>query len=278
MTIRSEVRDSSALAPLRLAGRPRRVVPFVVGYEPIPEGVSVAGGSWFRFLLEPVTAAAVVFDEGWMLVDGGFDPRRIRDRDLRLASFDYENYLPIVPPGDPLVDQIAEAGLAMGELAGAFVTHAHFDHTGAARLLAADQPLLIQRAEWEHVTTLDDPRAAFLLLDDLDRVGLTIGLLDGDEQLAPGVRAIDTAGHTPGHQSLVVELPDRTVVFAGDAADLRHNIDHGVRCGSTVGAFGVDAADAAIRRLQELDAQPGVEVWPAHDPEWGPWRAVIDAR
>lgn len=278
MSIRTVVRDRAVLAPLGVTGRPRRVVPFVVGYEPIPEGVSVDGGSWFRFLLEPVTAAAIVFDEGWMLVDGGFDPRRIRDRDLRLATFDYENYLPIVPPGDPLVDQIDEAGLAMHDLAAAVLTHAHFDHTGAARLLAPDQPLIMQRAEWEHVTTLADPRAAFLLFDDLNRAGLTIALVDGDAELAPGVRVIDTSGHTPGHQSVVVEVPDRTIVFAGDAADLRHNIEHGVRCGSTVGPHGTEAADAAIDRLHALDADPLVEVWPAHDPEWGPWRAVIDAR
>lgn len=278
MRIRSDVRDRAALAPLDVVGRPRRVVPFVVGYEPIPEGVSVAGGSWFRFMLEPVTAAAIVFDEGWLLVDGGFDPRRIRDRDLRLASFDYENYLPIVPPGDPLVDQIAEAGLEMRDLAGAVLTHAHFDHTGAARLLAPDQPLVMQRAEWEHVTTLADPRAAFLLFDDLNRAGLTIALVDGDAELAPGVRVIDTSGHTPGHQSVVVEATERTIVFAGDAADLRHNIEHGVRCGSTVGAHGTEAADTAIARLRALDTDPSIEVWPAHDPDWEPWRAVIEAR
>lgn len=276
MTVLSEV--GAWAEPLRVAGRPLRVVPFVVGFEPIPEGVSVAGGSWFRFLMEPVTAAAVVFDEGWLLVDGGFDPRRIRDRGIRTSTFDYENYLPIVPPGDPLVDQIAGAGLSMDALAAAVVTHAHFDHTGAARLLRDDQPLLLQRAEWEYVTTVADPRAAFLLFDDLNRTGLTVLLLDGDTDIAPGVRAIDTAGHTPGHQSLLVELPDRTIVFAGDAADLRHNVEHGVPCGSTVGVSGEAAAQAAIRRLHELDAEPGVEVWPAHDPEWQPWRAVIDAR
>ncbi|MFG6446214.1 MBL fold metallo-hydrolase [Microbacterium sp. P07] len=262
-------------APLRLGGRPRRLIPFVVGYEPIPESVSVAGGSSFRFLMEPVTAAAIVFDEGWFLIDGGFDPSRIRDRDRRVASFDYENYLPIVPAGDPLVDQVAAAGLEWGDLAAAAITHAHFDHTGAARLLSPDQPLLLQAREWDHVLSATDARAAFLFVDDLVREGLTVVTLDGDTSLAAGLQAIDTSGHTPGHQSFVVDLGDRTVVLAGDAADLRRNIVDCVRCGSTVGHDGDARAAGAARRLHDLDARDSVEVWPAHDPEWGPWRQVI---
>jgi glyoxylase-like metal-dependent hydrolase (beta-lactamase superfamily II) len=270
------LRAAAEALPLAVSGPPRRLEPLVVGFEVIAEAISVSGGSGFRHLLEPVTAAAVVFDEGWVLVDGGFDPRRVRDRALRSRSFDYENYTAVVPAGDPLVDQIAELGLDWSHLAGAVLSHAHFDHTGAARLLSPAQPLIMQRAEWTHVTTVEDERAAFLFREDLERDGLTVVLLDGDTELARGLRVLDTAGHTPGHQSVVVELPGSTVVLAGDAAVLRVYVARGSGCGSTVGASGPAAAEAAIRRLQEMDAAPGVQVWPGHDPEWGPWRGVID--
>lgn len=265
-------------APLALAGRPRHLVPLVLGFEPICEAISVRGGSTFRHLLEPVTAVAVVYERGWVLLDGGFDPSRVRDPVRRAMSFDYQNYLPIVPPGDPLVDQVAEAGLRWADLAAAAISHAHFDHTGAARLLQRTQPLLMQRREWEHVRTVDSERAAFLFRGDFEHPTLTIALLDGDAELAPGLTAIDTAGHTPGHQSFVVDLPDRTVVLAGDAADLRTNIVRRVATGSTAAPDDEPRADAAIGRLADLDAGPGIEVWPAHDPDWGPWRDVIDAR
>lgn len=274
----THLRDASDALPLALDGRPRRVEPLVVGFEVIAESISIAGGSGFRHLLEPVTAAAIVFDEGWVLVDGGFDPRRIRDRAVRMQSFDYENYTAVVPPGDPLRDQIAQLGLAWGDLRGAVLTHAHFDHTGAARLLSADQPLVVQRHEWEHAMGVEDERAAFLFRADLDRPDLTVALVDGDTDMAPGLRVIDTSGHTPGHQSVVVELPTRTVVLAGDAADLRANIELGIPCGSTVGEGGPAAAAAAIARLQAMDADAHVEVWPGHDPDWQPWRTVIDAQ
>lgn len=250
----------------------------VVGFEAVAEAVSVHGGSGFRHLIEPVTAVAIVFDEGWVLVDGGFDPARIRDRAVRTASFDYENYAPIVPPGDPLVDQLAEAGLALDDLAAAVVSHAHFDHTGAARLLAPHQPLVLQRREWAHVRAVEDPRMAFLFRDDLDRDGLTLALVDGDTELAAGLRVIDTSGHTPGHQSIVVELPERTIVLAGDAADLLGNVEHGVRCGSTVGDDGPERAQAAIARLAELHRRPGTEVWPAHDPDFPVWAEIVRTR
>lgn len=274
----TEVVEASDLPPLAVAGRPCRVVPLVVGFEPIAEAVSLAGGSRFRHLLEPVTAVAVVFERGWVLLDGGFDPRRIRDPRRRTASFVYEGYLPIVPPGDPLVDQIAEAGLDGADLAAAALSHAHFDHTGGARLLGPHQPLIVQRREWAHVRDVDDPRGAFLFREDLDRPGLVVALLDGDADLAPGLAAIDTAGHTPGHQSFVLELPGRTVVVAGDAADLRANVEGRVPPGSTVGSDGPGLAMRAIERLAALDAMPGVEVWPGHDPEWGPWRDVLESR
>ena len=276
--VSSTVVDFSALPPLRLSGRPRRLVPMVVGYEPIAEATSVHGGSGFRYLMEPVTAVAVVFDAGWVLVDGGFDPARIRDRAVRTASFDYENYTPIVPPGDPLVEQIAEAGLDLADLAAALLSHSHFDHTGAARLLAPDQPLLLQRREWRHVCESVDPRGDFLFRDDLDRDGLTLGLLDGDTTLASGLAAIDTSGHTPGHQSFVVELPGGTVVLAGDAADLLENVEREIRCGSTVGPDGPAAADRAVSRLAALHRDPGSEVWPAHDPGFPAWDAVLRGR
>lgn len=275
MTVIVDWTDAPALA---LRGRPQRVVPLVLGFEPISEAVAVRGGSTFKYLMMPVTAAAVEFARGWVLWDGGFEPGRIRDPRRRAASFDYQNYLPIVPPGDPLVDQIAEAGLEWGDLAAAVLSHAHFDHTGGIRMLRPHQPLVTQRREWTHVCTAPSERAAFLFRDDFDHAGLTIALVDGDAEIVPGLRVIDTAGHTPGHQSLVVELPDRTVVLAGDAADVRGNIERRLLPGSIAEPEDVVRAEEAINRLAEMDAAERTEVWPGHDPEWGPWRRVIEAR
>lgn len=261
---------------LAVEGGAQRLVPFVLGYETVSEAMSLSGGSAFRWLLEPVTAVAVVYDVGWILIDGGFDPRRVRDRELRASSFGYENYSPVVPAGDPLVDQVEASGLAWADLAALCLTHTHFDHTGGVRMLTPDQPLVLQRREYEYVRDVEDQRMAFVFRDDVVRDGVGPILLDGDARIAPGLRAMETFGHTPGHQSFVIDLPDETVVLAGDAADLRANIDRDRPCGSVVGDEGAAQAARSLARLRDLDAQPGVTVWPSHDPDWEPWRRAID--
>ena len=46
-------------------------------------------------------------------------------------------------------------------------------------------------------------------------------LLDGEAEVAPGLRLLPTPGHSPGHQSLVVETSAGTVVIAGQDTDTR---------------------------------------------------------
>ena len=61
-------------------------------------------------------------------------------------------------------------------------------------------------------------------------------------EIAPGITAVPTYGHTPGHQSFMVELDESVggdgFVFAFDAADLTENIEHELAIG---GFIGVDA-------------------------------------
>lgn len=247
-------------------------MPFVVGWEPIPESLSLRGGDPARFLLEPVTAAAVVFDEGWVLVDGGFHLDRVRDPAQRAAHYDHESYTAVVPPGDALAEGVAAAGLAWTDLLLATVSHVHLDHTGGLRLVPAGTPVALQRREWDWVRSGIGRRETVVPADLLD-ADVRVRLLDGDTDLALGLSVLDTRGHTPGHQSFRVDLPDVSVVLACDAADLRRNVDDRVPCGWVARAEDAAAAERAVHRLADLDATPGVEVWPGHDPDWAAWRS-----
>lgn len=44
-------------------------------------------------------------------------------------------------------------------------------------------------------------------------------LLDGEAEILPGVHVIPTPGHVDGHQSLVMECEDGSVVVAGQSHD-----------------------------------------------------------
>jgi N-acyl homoserine lactone hydrolase len=48
-------------------------------------------------------------------------------------------------------------------------------------------------------------------------------LLDGDTELLPGIELIETHGHTRGHQSVLVRLPETgPVLLAIDAVPMQH--------------------------------------------------------
>jgi glyoxylase-like metal-dependent hydrolase (beta-lactamase superfamily II) len=78
-----------------------------------------------------------------------------------------------------------------------------------------------------------------------------------------------TAGHTPGHQSFVVDLDDSVggggFVFAFDAADLTENIEHELPVGATVGVE-PEATVEQIRKLKRIAAERGYRLVPGHDP------------
>lgn len=53
----------------------------------------------------------------------------------------------------------------------------------------------------------------------LDFDGARYELLDGEAEIEAGVHVIPTPGHVAGHQSLVIECSDGSVVLAGQAHD-----------------------------------------------------------
>ena len=251
---------------MRLTGMPRRLHCFVYGYEPIPESLSVRGGDPATFLLEPVTGVAIEYDTGWVLLDSGFNVDIVRDPVKRAAHYNFECYAAIVPPGDPLVDQVRAAGLQWKDLAFCAISHLHCDHSGGLRLLVDGPPVVIQQRE--HDFAMDEARLEQAYFrTDYQQAGLKYRLVDGDTELAPGLRALATYGHTPGHMSFMVDLPETgTVVLAGDAADLRRNITEPVACGTTTHPSLKEDADRAVALLHELDGGPTTQVWPSHDP------------
>jgi glyoxylase-like metal-dependent hydrolase (beta-lactamase superfamily II) len=57
----------------------------------------------------------------------------------------------------------------------------------------------------------------YTLPELVDPPGLVHEELEGEAEVLPGVFVVPTPGHTSGHQSLVVRLPDGVVVVAGQS-------------------------------------------------------------
>jgi len=91
-------------------------------------------------------------------------------------------------------------------------THLHFDHCGGNRLFAG-LPIYVQRIEREAAR-----EPGYTIPEWVEFEGARYVELDGEAEIAPGVRVLPTPGHTPGHQSVLVETEDGLVVVAGDVA------------------------------------------------------------
>jgi glyoxylase-like metal-dependent hydrolase (beta-lactamase superfamily II) len=100
------------------------------------------------------------------------------------------------------------------------LTHMHSDHIGWAVDGQAGTPYfgnaryLMQRAEIEAIERLDAGLATWLL-EPLRATGQLVAV-DGETRLAAGLRVLATPGHTPGHQSVLLDADGGAVLFTGD--------------------------------------------------------------
>jgi glyoxylase-like metal-dependent hydrolase (beta-lactamase superfamily II) len=252
----------------------RRVVPLTMGWERLPKSYSVHGDSSGAVLVEPVPAIALDTDDGWALIDTGFNTTLVRDP-LFAQRFHGANHeiVPILPEGDgePLRDELAAHGVALADIARIYLTHLHNDHAGGLRLFDPAVAVYVQRRELEYgLGGHPFPEQHGMFRIDYDDPRIDWHLLDGDAELAPGITALLTPGHTPGHQSFVVECQDgRGWVFAFDAADLTENIADEIAPGGFVHCSAADALEP-ILRLKAIAAARGLPLVPGHDPEVWP--------
>jgi glyoxylase-like metal-dependent hydrolase (beta-lactamase superfamily II) len=89
--------------------------------------------------------------------------------------------------------------------------HLHFDHAGGNSSFPG-VPILAQRVEHEAALEPD-----FTIPGIAEFPGARYELLAGDAPVWDGVTVLPTPGHTPGHQSLVVETRQGRVVLAGQS-------------------------------------------------------------
>jgi N-acyl homoserine lactone hydrolase len=120
-------------------------------------------------------------------------------------------------------------------------THLHFDHCGGNRLFGGT-PIYVQRVEREAAREPD-----YTVPDWVEFEGAEYVELDGEAEIVPGVRVLPTPGHTPGHQSVLVDTDAGLVVVAGDVAYTWEAFD--------------EPDNEAARRLESLGPR---RIWLAH--------------
>ena len=249
----------------------RRVIPLTLGWETLPKSWSVDGCDPALRLREPVPGVLLEVDGGWVLLDTGFNPALISDPVLHLRFHGRNHDITAELPsgdGDPLLEALATHDLDVPDVTVVALSHLHNDHAGGVRHWAGrDAVVHVQRAELDYgLGPHPDPERNGMFRIDYDDPLIPWVLGDGDCDIAPGVRAVSTPGHTPGHQSFVVSLAGGGgYVFAFDAADLQENIDNELAVGGRINASPEDTV-AQIRKLKAIAAREGLRLVPGHDP------------
>ena len=247
----------------------REIVLLTLGWEDLPKSVSVEGADPALRMREPVPGILLLCDGGWVLLDTGFNTALIRDAALRRRYHgDPVKHGAILPgPGEPLDEALAHAGIEVADVHAVGLSHLHLDHAGGLRHFTG-RPVHCQRRELEFgLSDRAEQHAVYRI--DFDDPAHDWRLADGDVQIAPGVTAIWTPGHTPGYQSFVVDIDDSVggggFVFAFDAADLTENIEDDVSIGGRVDATPEECIEQ-VHRLRSLAAERGYPLVPGHDP------------
>ena len=135
------------------------------------------------------------------------------------------------------------------------ISHLHPDHVGNLGLFP-DATVILQRAESDYAGSL--PQNPFAAVAKTE-------LITGDKDLFGdgSVVILATPGHTPGHQSLLVRLPNTgTVLLTGDAVHFQANWDN-----RRVPSFNTDKDRtlASMQRIADFLAREQAKLWINHD-------------
>ncbi len=132
-----------------------------------------------------------------------------------------------------LLEDLESYGLTNEDIDTVILTHCDFDHAGGAVMLNSsgdevpafpNAQYIVQKEEWHDVTNTNKRSASsywpinFTALPEHQ-----ITLVDGEQTIFPGVRVVQTGGHTKGHQIVELRSQGETAVHLGDLLPTTHH-------------------------------------------------------
>jgi glyoxylase-like metal-dependent hydrolase (beta-lactamase superfamily II) len=126
-----------------------------------------------------------------------------------------------------LEDGLLDIGIRSEDVALVINTHLHFDHAGGNTMREGDGSVrpafpkarhVVQRGEYAFATHTNERTAGsyfphnFVPLAEANR----FDFIEGDREIVPGIRSVHTPGHTPWHQSLLIESDGERALYLAD--------------------------------------------------------------
>jgi glyoxylase-like metal-dependent hydrolase (beta-lactamase superfamily II) len=148
----------------------------------------------------------------------------------RLALFDVGSGPNFQPTAGELLTALEEAGVDPSDITDVIFTHGHPDHLWGV-LDDFDDPLFseaqywVSETEWDYWRADDtlektpEARKSFVVGAQarLEAIEDQVAMMKPGMEVIPGVEAMDTSGHTPGHMSFMLHGNGESVLVLGDA-------------------------------------------------------------
>lgn len=148
----------------------------------------------------------------------------------RVILFDVGAGPNFMPDAGSLPDSLADAGIDPSEVTDVVFTHAHPDHLWGLvddfdELIFADAAYHMNRTEWDYwradgtLEKTPEARKSFVVgaQNRFAFLEERINLFGYGDEVLPGIEAVDTSGHTPGHTSFALHSGGDSVMIIGDA-------------------------------------------------------------
>lgn len=165
-----------------------------------------------------------------------------------------------------LISQLEKIGVRPHSINYLAFSHMHSDHSGNANLFANSQ-VLMQKEEYDAALGKDPGKYSFdsNLYNKLNKDNVKI--LNGDYDVFGdnSVKIIRTIGHTPGHQSLYIDLPQTgAIVLSGDLYHFQKN-----REGKRVPSFNFNKEQTleSMEKMENFLKDQRATLWIQHDPD-----------
>jgi N-acyl homoserine lactone hydrolase len=174
---------------------------------PIPLTTGIRDKSQFVYRMNPgqmIKTCTYV----WYIENSA--PKILVDAGVRAADF--------IAHGDaqedvqPLEKGLQKIGVRPDEIDIVILTHLHYDHITLAPLFV-NAKFIIQKKELDVARNPHRMIASWFEKELYE--GLNFQVVDGDVEIADGVKVLLTPGHTPGTQSVLVETAGGLVVITG---------------------------------------------------------------
>jgi glyoxylase-like metal-dependent hydrolase (beta-lactamase superfamily II) len=132
-----------------------------------------------------------------------------------------------------LHDDLEACGLTANDIDTVILTHCDFDHAGGALMLDTNKDevpsfpnaqYIIQKDEWHDVhNTTKRSASTYWPINFAALPEDQVVLVEGGQEIVPGINVVQTGGHTKGHQIVEIKSEGALAVHLGDLLPTTHH-------------------------------------------------------